>query len=91
MINILKSAAPLKLEIGTNINHPAELTVEARKAYTDLYKAAFKIYDQSVLLRGVNDDIDILSKLYDELRYLGIEAHYLFHCLPMKYYYLLLI
>lgn len=84
LISILKSAAPARLEIGTHINHSSELTIEARKAYTDLYKAAFKIYDQSVLLRGVNDDIDVLSKLYDELRYLGIEAHYLFHCLPMK-------
>ena len=84
MIKILKTASPLKLEIGTNINHPSELTVEARKAYTDLYKAAFKIYDQSVLLKGVNDNINILNKLYDAFRYLGIESHYLFHCIPMQ-------
>ncbi len=84
MIKILKTVSPLKLEIGTNINHPSELTVEARKAYTDLYKVAFKIYDQSVLLKGVNDDIDILNKLYDGFRYLGIESHYLFHCIPMQ-------
>ena len=84
MIKILKTASPLKLEIGTNINHPSELTVEARKAYTDLYKAAFKIYDQTVLLKGVNDNINILNKLYDAFRYLGIESHYLFHCIPMQ-------
>lgn len=84
LINILKSAAPAKLEIGTNINHPVELTVEARKAYSDLYKVAFKIYDQSVLLKGVNDDVDVLNKLYDTFRYLGIESHYLFHCIPMQ-------
>ena len=84
MIKILKTSSPLKLEIGTNINHPSELTVEARKAYTDLYKVAFKIYDQSVLLKGVNDDINILNKLYDGFRYLGIESHYLFHCIPMQ-------
>ncbi len=84
LINILKTAAPAKLEIGTNINHPTELTVEAKKAYTDLYKAAFKIYDQSVILKGVNDDVDVLNRLYDTLRYLGIESHYLFHCIPMQ-------
>jgi lysine 2,3-aminomutase len=84
LINVLKSAAPIRLEIGTNINHPAELTIEARKAYTDLYKVAFKIYDQTVLLKGVNDNIDILNKLYDVFRYLGIESHYLFHCIPMQ-------
>jgi lysine 2,3-aminomutase len=84
LVNILKSAAPAKLEIGTNINHPAELTAESRRAYTDLYKAAFKIYDQSVLLKGVNDNVDVLNELYDAFRYLGIESHYLFHCIPMK-------
>ena len=84
LISILKSADPIKLEIGTNINHPSELTTEARKAYTDIYKTAFKIYDQSVLLKGVNDDVEILNKLYDQFRYLGIESHYLFHCIPMQ-------
>ena len=84
MIKILKTAAPIKLEIGTNINHPSELTVEARKAYNDLYKAVFKIYDQSVLLKGVNDNVDVLSELYDSFRYMGIESHYLFHCIPMR-------
>ena len=49
-----------------------------------MYKAAFKIYDQSVLLKGVNDDINVLNKLYDAFRYLGIESHYLFHCIPMQ-------
>ncbi|MBL76657.1 MAG: hypothetical protein CL763_07025 [Chloroflexi bacterium] len=84
LISVLKSVDPIKLEIGTNINHPSELTVDARKAYTDIYKAAFKIYDQSVLLKGVNDNVEVLTELYDGFRYLGIEAHYLFHCLPMQ-------
>ncbi len=84
LIAILKTVDPIKLEIGTNINHPSELTTEARKAYTDLYKVAFKIYDQTVLLKGVNDDVNVLNKLYDGFRYLGIESHYLFHCIPMQ-------
>ena len=84
LIDILKTADPIKLEIGTNINHPSELTVESKKAYTDIYKAAFKIYDQSVLLKGVNDNVEILNELYDGFRYLGIESHYLFHCIPMQ-------
>ena len=84
LIDILKTADPIKLEIGTNINHPSELTAESKKAYTDIYKAAFKIYDQSVLLKGVNDNVEILNELYDGFRYLGIESHYLFHCIPMQ-------
>ena len=84
LIDILKTAAPVKVEIATHINHPVELTKEAIKAYNELYKIVFKIYDQTVLLKGVNDDFETLSELYDIFRYIGIEAHYLFHCIPMR-------
>lgn len=84
IIDILRNAFPLKIEIATHINHPIELTSAARNAYRELYNHVFKIYDQTVLLRDVNDDFETLSELYDSLRYLGIEAHYLFHCIPMR-------
>ncbi|MBI5211012.1 MAG: radical SAM protein [Elusimicrobia bacterium] len=84
LLGILRAAAPAKIEIGTQVNHPSELTPEARQAYAALYEVAFKIYDQTVLLKGVNDSVDVLSRLYDDFRYMGIEAHYLFHCIPMK-------
>jgi lysine 2,3-aminomutase len=83
LIDVLKLTKPLKLEIATHINHPIELSNESIKAYQELYNHVFKIYDQTVLLKGVNDDFDTLCELYDSLRYLGIEAHYLFHCIPM--------
>ena len=84
LLAVLRSAAPVKVEIGTHINHPVELTQQARDAYKAIYGEVFKIYDQTVLLKGVNDDAATLSELYDELRYIGIEAHYLFHCIPMR-------
>ena len=84
LINVLKQAKSFKIEVATHINHPVELTEEARKAYSELYNHVFKIYDQTVLLKGVNDNFDTLCELYDSFRYLGIEAHYLFHCIPMR-------
>jgi len=84
LLEILQKVAPLKLEIATHINHPVELTKESRKVFNNLYNLAFKIYDQTVLLKGVNNDFQTLSELYDEMRYIGIEAHYLFHCVPMR-------
>ncbi len=84
LMDIIKSAAPIKVEIATHINSPAELTPKVKDAYARLYEDVFKIYDQTVLLKGVNDEIDILAHLYDEFRYMGIEAHYLFHCIPMR-------
>jgi len=84
LMEILKKAAPIRVEIGTHINHPVELTHEARTAFKTLMNVVSRIYDQTVLLKGVNDEFTVLSELYDELRYIGIESHYLFHCIPMR-------
>ena len=34
------------------------------------------------MLKGVNDNLDTLVQLYDKLRAMDIEAHYMFHCVP---------
>jgi len=84
LLAVLEAAAPVKVEVGTHINHPVELTPQAREAYKKLSELGLRIYDQSVLLKGVNDSVEVLTALFDEFRYLGIEAHYLFHCIPMR-------
>jgi len=84
LLAVLDSAGPARVEVGTHINHPVELTSQAREAYGKLNDLGLRIYDQSVLLKGVNDSAEVLTELYDEIRYLGIEAHYLFHCIPMR-------
>lgn len=71
-------------EVAVQINHVAEIDEESIKIFQELINAKVKIYSQNVLLKGVNDDITSLIDLYDELRYLGIEAHYLFHAVPIK-------
>lgn len=84
LLSILEDIHPLKLEIGTHINHPVELSDQALSAFKKLFDVSSVIYDQTVLLKGVNDRFEILSELYDKLRYIGIESHYLFHCVPMR-------
>ncbi|MBN3933199.1 radical SAM protein [Streptomyces verrucosisporus] len=84
MVRALRRRSTFRVEIATHINHPGELFPEVREAYAKLQEAGARIYDQTVLLRDVNDDIDTLVRLYDELRYLDIEAHYLFHCVPIR-------
>jgi len=71
-------------EISCQINHPFELQATTREVLASLKQAGCLIYSQNVLLRDVNDNIDTLVELYDELRYLGITPHYLFHAVPMK-------
>lgn len=71
-------------EIACQINHPFELQEKSREVLLSFIGSGCKIYAQNVLLKDVNDDANILIELYDELRYLGIHPHYLFHAVPMK-------
>jgi lysine 2,3-aminomutase len=72
------------VEIATHFNHPDELTPESIKAILKLTKASIRLYNQTVLLKNVNDDPIILMDLFRKLRLLGVELYYLFHCIPVK-------
>lgn len=71
-------------EVGIQINNKVELQDEAVQVIQKLQQSGVRIYSQNVLLKNINDDIESLAELYDTLRYIGIEAHYLFHPIPMK-------
>jgi lysine 2,3-aminomutase len=70
-------------EIGCQINHYFELQENTKEILQNLQKAGCRLYSQNVILKDVNDDIESLERLYDELRYVGILPHYLFHAVPM--------
>lgn len=70
-------------EIGCQINHYFELQDITKSILLDLQNAGCRLYSQNVLLKGVNDDIETLERLYDELRYIGVIPHYFFHAVPM--------
>lgn len=74
----LKKGKPI--EISPQFNHPDELTEENIKACKKLIDNGITVYNQSVLLKGVNDDVETLSKLFIKLRSIGVEIHYLYHC-----------
>ena len=81
---VLRKREHIKIELGTHINHPIEFSEEAIDAYRKIEENDITIYNQSVLLKGVNDNLETLINLYDQLRYLRIESHYLFHCVPIR-------
>jgi lysine 2,3-aminomutase len=60
-------------------NHPRELTKEARAACGRLIDAGIPMLSQSVLLRGVNDDVDTLGALMRTLVECRIKPYYLHH------------
>jgi lysine 2,3-aminomutase len=83
MLDILAPPDGVKIELGLHVNHSAELFPEVIEAFRKLTDRGIRFYDQSVLLKGLNDDAGILQELFDKLRYLQIEVHYLFHAIPM--------
>ncbi|HIJ65901.1 MAG TPA: radical SAM protein [Candidatus Hydrogenedentes bacterium] len=84
ILHALRKRPALQIEIGTHVNHAVELFPEVNAAFHKLQDAGCRIYNQSVLMRGVNDSIEDLVELFDALRALWIEPHYLFHCVPMQ-------
>ncbi|MDP2642439.1 MAG: hypothetical protein Q8P62_01185 [Candidatus Peregrinibacteria bacterium] len=72
------------IEIAVHFNHPDELTLESINAITKLTNSPIKVYNQSVLLKGINDNPKILEDLFRKLHLLGVEIYALYHCDPVK-------
>jgi lysine 2,3-aminomutase len=68
------------LYLNTQFNHPKEVTIEAKKAALMLTKAGVPLGDQTVLLKGINDDVHVMKKLMHELLKIKIKPYYIFHC-----------
>jgi len=60
-------------------NHPRELTGEARAACARVIDAGIPMLSQSVLLRGINDDVETLGGLMRALVECRIKPYYLHH------------
>jgi len=84
LLDILQKPRRFRLELGVHVCHPSEFWPESRHALRTLMDAGIRIYNQHPLLKGVNDDRETLFRLYDDMRHLGVEAHYLFHAIPMR-------
>jgi len=67
------------LWFGIHCNHARELGAEARAALGRLADAGFPLLGQSVLLAGVNDDIDTLDQLMRALVTARVKPYYLHH------------
>jgi lysine 2,3-aminomutase len=74
----LKQFHPLFISI--HANHPRELTHEARAALGRLADAGIPLGNQSVLLRGVNDDLCTMRALVHKLLMCRVKPYYLYQC-----------
>ena len=72
-------AAGKTVYVAIHANHPRELTPAALAACARLTEAGFCLVSQSVLLRGVNDDVATLSALMRAFVEARIKPYYLHH------------
>lgn len=70
--------------IVTQFNHPRELTPEAVKAIRNLQDIGCVVRNQTVLLKGVNDNADVLARLMNSLVAVGVIPYYIFQCRPVE-------
>jgi lysine 2,3-aminomutase len=75
---MLKEFHPLFMSV--HVNHPKELTSEVRDALGRLADAGVPLGNQSVLLRGVNDDAAVMKTLVQKLLRCRVRPYYLYQC-----------
>lgn len=76
LCEMLKKYHPIY--INTHFNHPWEITEESTKACTMLANAGCPVQNQAVLMKGVNDDAEVLMELFQKLLKIRVKPYYLF-------------
>lgn len=69
--------------VMTHFNHPKELTPESHTACTRLVETGFPVMNQTVLLRGINDDAGVLETLFRGLVRMRVRPYYLLQMDPV--------
>jgi len=78
LVETLKKYHPIYLNL--QFNHPKEITESAQKAIEKLNYAGIPVGNQSVLLKGINDQPVIMKKLVQNLLYIRVKPYYLYQC-----------
>jgi len=73
-----------RLYVVTHFNHPREITPQSIRAVSNLIKTGVLLSNQTVLLRGVNDNPETLASLMNRLVSIGVTPYYVFQCRPVK-------
>lgn len=70
--------------MNTHVNHPMEVTEEAKAACEKLALAGIPIGNQAVLLNGINNDKYVMRCLNQELLKIRVRPYYLFHAKKVR-------
>lgn len=75
---------PSFIEIASHFDHPAEFSKETIRKIRALEEVGFKLYVQTILLKGVNDNKKTFKELAERIRENNMEWYYLYHCVPLN-------
>jgi len=78
LTNILKKYHPLFISI--HFTHPNELTIETKEVCEKLADAGIPLGSQTVLLKDINDNIEIMKKLMHGLLKIRVRPYYIYAC-----------
>jgi len=78
LCTMLKQFHPLFMSIHSN--HPRELTTEVRDALGRLADAGIPLGNQTVLLRHVNDDAEVMEAHLQKLLMCRVKPYYIYQC-----------
>ncbi len=70
--------------LSIHFTHPDELTPEVTEACGRLADAGIPLGSQTVLLKGVNDEVDTLRQLFQGLLKIRVKPYYLYQCDPIS-------
>lgn len=80
--SMLRQFHPLWMSV--HFLHPDECTPEAARACSMLADAGIPLGSQTVLLKGVNDDVEVMKKLVHQLLLMRVRPYYLYQCDPIS-------
>jgi L-lysine 2,3-aminomutase len=71
-----------KIYLMLHINHSRELTRQSRQALKILRQSGAALVNQTPMIRGVNDNPQVLADLFLQLNMLDVPPYYIFQCRP---------
>ncbi|MFO7968909.1 MAG: lysine 2,3-aminomutase [Bacillota bacterium] len=77
-VNMLKKYHPIWLNM--QFNHYDEITKESKQAIDKLADAGIPLGNQSVLLKGINDSVEIMKTLVQRLVQIRVRPYYIYQC-----------
>ncbi len=82
LCRVLRKYHPLWMSV--HFLHPDECTPEADRACQRLADAGIPLGSQTVLLKGVNDDVEVMKQMVRRLLTMRVRPYYLYQCDPIS-------